>query len=85
MLISAPIQGSTHLDLREQAAKQAYALGFEVFPIGAAVPLLTQYRFKDVVDIIMATKRGLGFDAIVHLFGAGHPMMFALAVASGCD
>ncbi|MCH2453424.1 MAG: tRNA guanosine(15) transglycosylase TgtA [Halobacteriales archaeon] len=85
MLISAPIQGSTHLDLREQAAKQAYALGFEVFPIGAAVPLLTQYRFKDVVDIIMATKRGLGFDAIVHLFGAGHPMMFALAVAAGCD
>ena len=85
MLISAPIQGSTHLDLREQSAIDAYALGLDVFPIGAAVPLLTQYRFKDVVDIIMATKRGLGLDAIVHLFGAGHPMMFAMAVAAGCD
>ena len=85
MLISAPIQGSTHIDLREKAASDAYALGFDVFPVGAAVPLLTQYRFQDVVNIIMATKRGLGLDAIVHLFGAGHPMMFALAVAAGCD
>ena len=85
MLISAPIQGSTHLDLREIAAREAYDLGFDIFPIGAAVPLLTQYRFRDLINIIMATKRGLGLDAVVHLFGAGHPMMFASAVAAGCD
>ncbi|ELY62313.1 tRNA-guanine transglycosylase, partial [Natronobacterium gregoryi] len=32
-----------------------------------------------------AAKRGLGADAPVHLFGAGHPMMFALGVVMGCD
>ncbi|MFW5940104.1 MAG: tRNA-guanine transglycosylase, partial [Halolamina sp.] len=32
-----------------------------------------------------AAKRGLGADCPVHLFGAGHPMMFALAAAVGCD
>lgn len=85
MLITAPVQGSTHLDLREEAARHADASGLDVFPIGAVVPLLNAYRYADVADIIAATKRGLGGDAPVHLFGAGHPMMLALAVALGCD
>jgi len=34
---------------------------------------------------VRAAKRGLDPDAPVHLFGAGHPMMLALAVAAGCD
>ena len=85
MLVSAPIQGSTHLDLRERAASDAYDRALDVFPIGAVVPLLNAYRFGDTVDVVAACKRGLGADAPVHLFGAGHPMMFALAVAAGCD
>lgn len=85
MLVTAPIQGSTHLDLREQAAAHAYETGLDVFPIGAVVPLMKNYRFADMIEIIAAAKRGLGADAPVHLFGAGHPMMFALAVALGCD
>ena len=85
MLVTAPIQGSTHLDLREQAARDAYAVGLDIYPIGAVVPLLRSYRFDDVARIIDAAKRGLGTDAPVHLFGAGHPMMFSLGVALGCD
>ena len=85
MLVSAPIQGSTHLELREAAARHADRTSLDVFPIGAVVPLLNDYRFADVVDVVAAAKRGLGADAPVHLFGAGHPMMFALAVAMGCD
>ena len=85
MLVSAPVQGSTHLDLREQAARDAYATDLDVFPVGAVVPLLNEYRYGDVVDVVTAAKRGLGADAPVHLFGAGHPMMFALAAALGCD
>jgi 7-cyano-7-deazaguanine tRNA-ribosyltransferase len=38
-----------------------------------------------VVDIILAVKSALPPSAPVHLFGAGHPMIFALAVALGCD
>ena len=85
MLCSAPIQGATYPDLREAAARHAYGTGLDVFPIGAVVPLLNEYRFAETVDVIAAAKRGLGADAPVHLFGAGHPMMFALAVAMGCD
>jgi len=46
---------------------------------------MNDYRFGDMVDVVAATKRGLSADAPVHLFGAGHPMMFALAAALGCD
>jgi 7-cyano-7-deazaguanine tRNA-ribosyltransferase len=85
MLVTAPVQGSTHPDLRERAARDAYDTSLDVFPIGGVVPLLNEYRFGDVVEAVLAAKRGLGADAPVHLFGAGHPMMFALAVALGCD
>ncbi|ELZ12186.1 7-cyano-7-deazaguanine tRNA-ribosyltransferase [Halovivax asiaticus JCM 14624] len=85
MLVSAPVQGSTHSDLRERAGAHAAETGLDVFPIGAVVPLLNEYRYADVVDAVAAAKRGLGPAAPVHLFGAGHPMMFALAAALGCD
>ena len=85
MLVNAPVQGSTYLDLRERAARGADGATLDVFPIGAVVPLLNAYRFADMVEVIAATKRGLGADCPVHLFGAGHPMVFALAVALGCD
>ena len=85
MLLTAPIQGSTHADLRERAAAHAYATSLDVFPVGAVVPLLEDYRYDDVVEVVLAAKRGLGGDAPVHLFGAGHPMMFALGAAAGCD
>lgn len=85
MLCTAPVQGSTYPDLREQAARTAYAQELDLYPIGAVVPLLRAYRFGDVVEVIEAAKQGLGRDAPVHLFGAGHPMMFSLGVALGCD
>ncbi|MDJ1431168.1 tRNA guanosine(15) transglycosylase TgtA [Halostagnicola sp. A-GB9-2] len=85
MLINAPVQGSTYPDLREEASRHADATDLDVFPVGAVVPLMNDYRYDDMIDVVAAAKRGLGADAPVHLFGAGHPMMFALAVAMGCD
>jgi 7-cyano-7-deazaguanine tRNA-ribosyltransferase len=85
MLVSAPVQGSTHLDLRESAGRAAAASTLDLFPVGAVVPLLNAYRYDDVVRVVAAAKRGLGPAAPVHLFGAGHPMTFALAAALGCD
>ncbi|MFW6448322.1 MAG: tRNA guanosine(15) transglycosylase TgtA [Halobacteriota archaeon] len=84
-LLSGPVQGGGHVDLRERAGRLARGTGADVYPIGAVVPLLEDYRFAELVDVVVAAKRGLGPDAPVHLFGAGHPMMFALAVALGCD
>ncbi|ADQ66202.1 7-cyano-7-deazaguanine tRNA-ribosyltransferase [Halogeometricum borinquense DSM 11551] len=85
MLVNAPVQGSTYPDLREEAGRAAYETDLDVFPIGAVVPLMNSYRYDDMVDVVAGAKRGLGRDAPIHLFGAGHPMMFALAVAMGCD
>ena len=85
MLVSAPVQGATYPDLRERAGRHAVDTGLDVFPIGAVVPLMNDYRFAEMIDAVAASKRGLGPAAPVHLFGAGHPMMFALAVAMGCD
>ena len=85
MLLNGPVQGSTYPDLREAAGRHATATDLDVFPVGAMVPLLNSYRYADVVDAVRAAKRGLDADAPVHLFGAGHPMMLALAVAAGCD
>ncbi|WP_280537703.1 tRNA guanosine(15) transglycosylase TgtA [Halopenitus sp. POP-27] len=85
MLVNAPVQGSTYPDLRERAGRHAAATDLDVFPIGAVVPLMNGYRYADVVDVVMGAKRGLDPDCPVHLFGAGHPMMLALAVACGCD
>jgi len=85
MLVNAPVQGSTYPDLRERAGREAAATDLDVFPVGAVVPMLNAYRYDDMVDAVAAAKRGLSEDCPVHLFGAGHPMMFALAVALGCD
>ena len=85
MLVNAPVQGSTYADLRASAGRRAAATDLDVFPVGAMVPLLNAYRYADVVDAVAAAKRGLDLDCPVHLFGAGHPMMLALAVALGCD
>jgi len=85
MLVSAPVQGSTYPDLRERAARDAKSTGLDVFPLGAVVPLMNEYRYADLADVVAACKRGLGEVGPVHLFGAGHPMMFAMAAALGCD
>jgi 7-cyano-7-deazaguanine tRNA-ribosyltransferase len=84
-LVAAPVQGGTHPGLRTRAAERVADIGGDVYPVGGVVPLLRDYRFADVVRVTRAAKEGLPLDAPVHLFGAGHPMAFALAAACGCD
>jgi 7-cyano-7-deazaguanine tRNA-ribosyltransferase len=83
--IAGPVQGGIFEDLREQAGREVTDLGFAFCPIGAVVPLMESYRYRDLVRVVMAAKRTLSPSACVHLFGAGHPSMFALAAAMGCD
>ncbi|MDQ1313791.1 MAG: tRNA guanosine(15) transglycosylase TgtA [Methanothrix sp.] len=84
-LLAGPVQGSTYPDLRERAGRFARELGFDLYPVGGVVPLMEAYRFRDLVDVVVSAKKGLGSGVPVHLFGAGHPMIFALAAAMGCD
>jgi 7-cyano-7-deazaguanine tRNA-ribosyltransferase len=80
-----PIQGGRHLDL---VAKSAVAMGklpFQIHALGSPTEVMENYRFDVLVDMIMTAKMNLPIERPLHLFGAGHPMMFALAVALGCD
>ena len=42
-------------------------------------------KFKQLAEIVFACKKELDISRPVHLFGCGHPMLFALAVFMGCD
>jgi 7-cyano-7-deazaguanine tRNA-ribosyltransferase len=80
-----PVQGGRHLDL---VAKSAIAMGklpFQVHALGSPTEVMENYRFDVLVDMITTAKMNLPVERPLHLFGAGHPMMFSLAVALGCD
>jgi len=84
-LLAIPIQGSTHSELRKRSAGEAVEIGGDIYPIGGIVPLLDEYRLSDVIKIVKDVKSVLPASAPVHLFGAGHPIFFSIAVALGCD
>jgi 7-cyano-7-deazaguanine tRNA-ribosyltransferase len=79
------VQGGLHPELRERCAREVSALDIAVAAIGGVVPLMESYRFRDLVRVIVASKRGLDPSKPVHLFGAGHPLVFPLAALLGCD
>lgn len=85
LMMNSVVQGSTFTDLRAKCAEIIGKMDFEVYPIGAVVPLLENYKYKDIVDIVMSSMEKLPPSRPKHLMGAGHPMVFALAVAMGCD
>jgi 7-cyano-7-deazaguanine tRNA-ribosyltransferase len=85
MLLAGTVQGGLYPDLRERCARELSELDLDVHPVGGVVPLLESYRFADVAEVIVASKKGLDPSRPVHLFGAGHPMVFPLAVLLGCD
>jgi len=83
-LVNAGIQGSTHLDLRAKAAKEL-GKDFRLCAIGGIVRLMETYRFTDLVKVISTVKQNIPANRIIHAFGLGHPMVFPLAAAMGCD
>lgn len=85
MMINGVVQGSVFPDLREDCARKMGEMDVDVHPIGGVVPLMEQYRYLELTDVVIAAKKGLNPNRPVHLFGAGHPMLLALAALMGCD
>ena len=85
MLLNSVVQGSTFMDLRQKCATELSKLDADLYPIGAVVPLMESYHYKELVDVVMNSIMHLPDNTARHLMGAGHPMIFALAVAMGCD
>ncbi len=80
-----PVQGGQYLDLVAKSAKEMAKLPFQIHALGSPTPVMEQYKFDTLVDMIVTAKMNLPANRPLHLFGAGHPFMFALAVALGCD
>jgi 7-cyano-7-deazaguanine tRNA-ribosyltransferase len=80
-----PVQGGQYLDLVTHSAKEMGKLPFEIHALGSPTPVMEQYLFDTLVDMILTAKMNLPLERPLHLFGAGHPFMFSLAVALGCD
>jgi 7-cyano-7-deazaguanine tRNA-ribosyltransferase len=88
LLLALPVQGSTHSDLRRKSAEIAKKISKEIagdiFPVGGVVPLMDAYRFRELAKIVLEVRSVIRVEP-VHLFGCGHPMLFAMSVAIGCD
>ena len=80
-----PVQGGRYLNLVAKSAKEMGKLPFQIYALGSPTEVMERYRFDVLVDMIMTAKMNLPTEKPLHLFGAGHPFMFALAIALGCD
>ncbi|MBS7656056.1 tRNA guanosine(15) transglycosylase TgtA [Candidatus Bathyarchaeota archaeon] len=80
-----PIQGGIHLDLVSLCAKEMSKKPFSIYALGSPTKIMEHYLFDKLIEMIMTAKMNLPLNKPLHLFGAGHPMIFALAVACGCD
>ena len=80
-----PVQGGRHLDLVASSAVEMGKLPFKIHALGSPTEVMENYRYDVLAEMILTAKKGLPIDRPLHLFGAGHPSMFSLAVALGCD
>jgi 7-cyano-7-deazaguanine tRNA-ribosyltransferase len=80
-----PIQGGRHLDLVANSALEMGKLPFQIHALGSPTEVMESYRYDVLADMILTAKKCLPIERPLHLFGAGHPAMFSLAVALGCD
>ncbi|MCW4004641.1 MAG: tRNA guanosine(15) transglycosylase TgtA [Candidatus Bathyarchaeota archaeon] len=80
-----PVQGGRHLDLVANSAVEMGKLPFQIHALGSPTEVMESYRYDVLADMILTAKKGIPIERPLHLFGAGHPSMFALAVALGCD
>ncbi|MFX0197058.1 MAG: tRNA guanosine(15) transglycosylase TgtA [Candidatus Hodarchaeota archaeon] len=85
ILWMGPIQGGPYIDLVTECARILAKLPFDLHALGSVVPLLEEYSFSTVVEMIFASKQQVPLNRPLHLFGAGHPMFFGFAVLLGCD
>ena len=80
-----PIQGGRHLDLVAKSAIEMSKMPFQIHALGSPTEVMESYHFNVLADMILTARKKLPPNRPLHLFGAGHPFMFSLAVALGCD
>lgn len=79
------IQGGIHLDLVSNCAEKLRRMGFDMYALGSPTPLMEGYRFSKLFQMIITAKKSIEYGKPLHLFGAGHPMIFSFVIALGVD
>lgn len=85
LLWCGPLQGGEFKDLLRKSAAEMRKLNFQIHALGSVAPKLMSYDYASVAKMIIASKESISSYRPLHLFGAGHPMFFAFAVALGVD
>ena len=80
-----PIQGGKHLDLVAKSARLVGEMPFDVHALGSPTEVMERYMYPVLVDMAMTAKLNAPVERPIHLFGAGHPNIFAMSVAMGYD
>lgn len=80
-----PVQGGLYQDLVSKSATSLWKAGFEFLALGSPVQVMENYMFAGLLKMVVAARRPIPYSVPLHLFGAGHPLTMALAVALGCD
>lgn len=80
-----PIQGGLHPDLLKRSARSMTDGGFDFLALGSPVQVMENYMFADLVRMVSSVRKAIPYSMPLHLFGAGHTLTMALAVALGCD
>lgn len=80
-----PIQGGKHLDLVAKSAKMIAEMAFDIHALGSPTEVMERYMYPVLVDMAMTAKLNTPVERPLHLFGAGHPNIFAMSVAMGYD
>jgi len=80
-----PVQGGRHLDLVAKSARLIGEMPYQIHALGSPTEVMERYMYPVLVDMTMTAKLNLPPERPLHLFGAGHPMIFAMSVAMGCD
>ncbi len=85
MLLNGPIQGGLFPELRALSAEKMSGFDFSIHPIGGIVPLMEKRKYPELIRIISSCRHLIPSSRPVHLFGCGHPHLFAISVAMGVD
>ncbi len=84
-----PIQGGRFSDLMQTYLDKIMAKGcfsfYRFYALGSVVPVMISYDYETLVTMMETARKNIPNTYPLHLFGAGHPMMFALATAMGYD
>lgn len=80
-----PIQGGRFKGLLEYSTMKLLEAGFSFLALGSPTQVMENYDFVRLARMIIIAKRKIPDSVPLHLFGAGHPLTFCLAVALGCD